>query len=81
VKSDKAAQVLKPGELTDQEAITLRRVAFGESDVGLLRRADIERLLMLCLIAADGTGLTLTSSGRARFDALPRATFAMKLIR
>jgi hypothetical protein len=80
VKHDKA-QAPQSGELTDQEAITLRRVAFGESEVRVLPRSDIDRLVLLRLIAADGTGMVLTNSGRARFDSLPRAMFAMKLIR
>ena len=62
--------------LTDDEAVTLRRVAFGESEVRSLRRADLDRLMRLKLIVADGNHLQLTSSGRDHLAALPRATFA-----
>lgn len=68
--------VSHPFELTDEEAITLRRVAFGESDVPSLRRADIERLLRLHLIVEGKIGMTLTISGKEYFDTLPRALFA-----
>jgi hypothetical protein len=63
-------------KLTDEEAITLRRVAFGESEVRSLRRADIARLLELRLIADGRDGLALTTSGRELFESLPRALFA-----
>jgi len=62
--------------LTDEEAVTLRRVAFGESEIRSLRRADIERLLKLRLIAKGGVGMVLTASGKEHFDSLPRAVFA-----
>lgn len=65
-------------KLTDDEAVTLRRVAFGESDVRSLRRADLERLMRLRLIAASGSNLMLTPSGRRHFDTLPRASFAAR---
>ena len=39
------ANVVRLFKLSADEAITLRRVAFGESEVRSLRRADIDRLL------------------------------------
>ncbi|MGE5149103.1 MAG: hypothetical protein ACM3II_03190 [Rhodospirillaceae bacterium] len=66
-----------PSKLTADEAVTLRRVAFGESDVRTLRPADLERLLALRLIVVGGPdGPELTRSGRDIFNALPRAVFA-----
>ena len=62
--------------LTDDEAVTLRRVAFGESEVRSLRRADLDRLTRLKLIVANGSSMLLTSSGRDHLASLPRATFA-----
>ena len=72
------AQVPPPSRLTEEEAITLRRVAFGQSDVRSLRQADLARLLELRLIASGRDGPELTLSGRAYFDALPRAVFAAR---
>jgi hypothetical protein len=37
-------------KLTEAEAITLRRVAFGQSELRALRRKDIDRLRSLALI-------------------------------
>ncbi len=65
-------------KLTDEEAVTLRRVAFGESDLRSLRRADIVRLLKLRLIAESGGTMLLTNAGRQHFDSLPRSVFAAK---
>jgi hypothetical protein len=73
-----AADGPQPGGLTNDQAITLRRIAFGESDVQLLRRADIERLLERRLITTTASGMALTDSGRKCFDSLPRGIFAMK---
>ena len=78
MKPDKAANSPQLGDLSGDEAITLRRVAFGESDIRLLRPADIQRLLDLRLIAVVGDEMALTSEGRVRYDSLPRATFAAK---
>lgn len=64
--------------LTDDEAVTLRRVAFGESEARSLRQADINRLLQLRLIKAGRDGMGLTVSGKEHFDSLPRALFAGK---
>jgi hypothetical protein len=62
--------------LSDDEAVTLRRVAFGQSEVRSLRRADLERLLRLRLIEEVKGGMRLTSSGKEHFDSLPRVVFA-----
>ena len=70
--------VVRPFELTEEEAITLRRVAFGESVARSLRRADLDRLLKLRLIIDGKDGMALTTSGRAHFDSLPRSIFASK---
>ena len=75
MKSD-AAKVSQPSDLSGDEAVTLRRIAFGESDVRLLRPADVQRLLDLRLIASVADGVALTRAGRERYDSLPRATFA-----
>ena len=64
--------------LTDDEAVTLRRIAFGESVARSLRQADIARLLQLRLIKDGKDGLDLTVSGKQHFDSLPRALFAGK---
>lgn len=65
--------------LTDDEAITLRRIAFSESDVRSLRRADVDRLLKLCLVAEAKNNLVLTISRKEHFDSLPRSLLAAKL--
>jgi|HubBroStandDraft_6_1064221.scaffolds.fasta_scaffold2061114_1 hypothetical protein len=78
MKPDKAAKAAQPSDLTGDEAITLRRVAFGESEVRTLRPADVQRLLDLRLIAAVGDTMALTNAGRSHYDSLPRATFAAK---
>lgn len=64
--------VSRPIELTDNEAITLRRIAFSESDIRFLRRADVDRLLRLRLVAEARNDLVLTTSGKDHFDSLPR---------
>jgi hypothetical protein len=71
----------KPGSpqlpnISDEEAVTLRRVAFGQSDIRTLRRADLEQLLHLRLIEKADGGLRLTTSGKEQFDSLPRGVFA-----
>ncbi len=62
--------------LTDDEMVTLRRVAFGESELRALRKDDVERLLKLRLIAEGRNSMVLTVSGREHFESLPRAVFA-----
>ena len=62
--------------LSNEEAVTLRRVAFGQSDIRTLRRADLDQLLRLRLIEEMNGGLRLTTSGKDHFDLLPRGVFA-----
>jgi len=79
MRDEHTADLAHSVKLTDDEAITLRRVAFGESDIRSLRHADLERLTRLRLVAASGSTLMLTPSGRQQFDMLPRASFAARL--
>ena len=72
------AHIPPASTLTEEEAVTLRRVAFGQSEVRSLRQADLARLLALRLIVHGREGLELTLSGRAIFDSLPRASFAAR---
>lgn len=65
-----------PTSISADEAITLRRVAFGESDVRTLRRGDLDRLHALRLIEATAGGLRLTVRGDELFKLLPRSLFA-----
>lgn len=62
--------------LTEEQAVTLRRVAFGQSDVRSLRPADLARLLALHLIVSGRDGPELTRAGREHFQSLPRAFLA-----
>ena len=62
--------------ISNEEAVTLRRVAFGQSDIRTLRRADLEQLLQLRLIEEVKGSLRLTTSGKEHFDLLPRGVFA-----
>jgi len=78
---ENAKQDTSPFTLTEDEEVTLRRVAFGESELRSLRRADIERLLALRLIVACRDGMGLTRYGRTHFESLRRATFARNLPR
>lgn len=59
--------------LTADEEVTLRRVAFGQSDVRAMRAQDLTRLRNLRLIQDGKDGPCLTVSGRQRFDELPKA--------
>lgn len=59
--------------LSSNEAITLRRVAYGQSDAGRLRSRDLVRLRVLRLIEGNVREPTLTADGKRRFDALPKA--------
>jgi hypothetical protein len=63
----------KPVRLSDNEAITLRRVALGQSNVGSLRAQDLVRLRALKLIEGSAREPTLTANGKQRFAALPKA--------
>ena len=62
-----------PARLSNNEAITLRRVALGESPVASLRAQDLVRLRALKLIEGSAREPTLTADGKQRFDALPKA--------
>ena len=63
----------QPAPLSTNEAVTLRRVAFGQSDVDRLRSQDLVRLRLLKLIEGSAREPTLTAHGRRCFDALPKA--------
>ena len=63
----------QPAPLSSNEAITLRRVAFGQSDGDRLRSQDLARLRALKLIEGSAREPTLTADGKRRFDALPKA--------
>ena len=63
----------RPIALTDEEEVTLRRVAFGESEVKAMRAHDLARLRRLQLIEEGRDGPQLTAAGRAVFDELPKA--------
>jgi hypothetical protein len=59
--------------LTSDEEVTLRRVAYGQSDVRAMRRQDLERLRALDLIKESKDGPVLTAAGKHCFDRLPKA--------
>ena len=63
----------KPVRLSGNEAITLRRVAYGQSDVHTLRSQDLARLRVLKFIEGSAGEPSLTADGKQRFDALPKA--------
>ena len=63
----------QPAPLSSNEAITLRRVAYGQSDVDRLRAQDLARLRALKLIEGSAREPTLTADGKRLFDALPKA--------
>ena len=58
--------------LSENEEITLRRVAHGQSDVARLRAEDLARLRALDLIAGSPRVPTLTAAGKARFERLAK---------
>jgi hypothetical protein len=58
--------------LSENEEITLRRVAHGQSEVAHLRAADLARLRSLALIDGAQQAPTLTAAGKARFDRLTK---------
>jgi hypothetical protein len=62
-----------PALLNSNEAVTLRRVAFGQSDASTLRPQDLARLRVLKLIEGSAREPTLTADGKRCFDALPKA--------
>jgi hypothetical protein len=61
-----------PGALSADEEVTLRRIAYGESEVRCLRASDIARLHALKLIEDSKDGPRLTGQGKVRFGALPK---------
>jgi hypothetical protein len=61
-----------PGTLSAEEEVTLRRVAYGQSEVRSLRAADLARLHALKLIEDSKDGPRLTREGKARFTALSK---------
>jgi len=63
----------RPAPLSANEEITLRRVAFGQSDVTHLRAEDLERLRALALVKGSSREPALTPEGKRRFDLLPKA--------
>ena len=63
----------RPSALTDEEEVTLRRVAFGESEAKAMRAHDLARLRRLQLIEDGKDGPRLTTAGRAVFEGLPKA--------
>src|SRR5512138_1875258 len=58
--------------LSASEEVTLRRIALGQSDVGRLPRADLQRLLKLDLVRGRATALSLTAHGRQCIERLRR---------
>jgi len=63
-------------ELSANEAITLRRIAYGVTSLESLRSADIDRLKTLLLVEERRSGLAMTQLGRTRIAQLP----ALRLI-
>ena len=61
--------------LSDHEQVTLRRVAYGQSEVRVMRAADLDRLRKLLLIEDGRDGPRLTPAGKHHFDNLPRGVF------
>ena len=59
--------------LTENEEVTLRRVAYGQSAVRTLRRPDLARLHQVRLIEDSTNGPRLTADGKLRFGILPMA--------
>jgi hypothetical protein len=64
--------------LTPDEEVTLRRVAFGQSEVRAMRAADLDRLRRLSLIENGKDGPQLTAKGKNHFEALKRAAAPAK---
>jgi hypothetical protein len=58
--------------LSENEQITLRRVAYGQSDVAHMRPTDLVRLRALALIGGTPHAPMLTDAGKARFDRLTK---------
>lgn len=67
--SDSSASAIK---LTADEEVTLRRVAFGQSEVRAMRQEDLMRLRRLRLIEDAKDGPRLTAYGKLHFQTLGR---------
>jgi DNA-binding transcriptional LysR family regulator len=61
-----------PAPLTADQEVTLRRVAFGQSETRSLRAEDLGELYKRRLIEESRHGLQLTPAGRRLFEALPK---------
>ncbi len=72
----KAASRGEQTPLSADEEVTLRRVAYAQSDVTHLRANDLARLRALDLVAGDPRVPTLTAAGKARFDQLAKHVMA-----
>ena len=58
--------------LSNNEEVTLRRVAYGQSDIAHLRADDLKRLRALKLIDGSPRVPSLTPAGKQRFDTLAK---------
>ena len=67
------ARPIEPRVLSAEEEVTLRRVAFGQSEVRAMRAQDLLQLRRLGLIEDGKDGPQLTARGSERFAALPKA--------
>ena len=63
-------------ELSPNETITLRRVAYGVTSLDSLRPDDVKRLKLLQLVEERRSGISMTQLGRNRIAQLP----ALRLI-
>jgi hypothetical protein len=63
-------------ELSPNEAITLRRIAYGVTNLDSLRPDDIDRLKSLLLVEERRSGIVMTPLGRSHIAQLP----ALRLI-
>jgi hypothetical protein len=61
-----------PANLTADEEVTLRRVAFGQSEVRAMRAADLALLRKRRLIEDAKDGPCLTATGRKHFETLSK---------
>lgn len=61
-----------PASLTADEEVTLRRVAFGQSEVRAMRAADLALLRKRRLIEDSKDGPCLTVAGRRHFETLSK---------
>jgi len=58
-------------KLSPNEAITLRRIAYGVTNLDSLRPDDIDRLKTLLLVEERRSGIAMTQLGRNRIAQLP----------